>query len=345
MKKLILQLTLSCVVFASAQAQDFHFSQVGETPMMINPGLTGFFKGWERFQVNHRNQWLGANTQFMTSAFSADLNLLKNRQEDNAHMGLGFFAFNDVGGDSKFGVQSAAVSVSGILPLSGKTHVLSLGIQSGFTARKADLTRLTFENQWNGTSFDQQIGSGEPGAIPSFRYFDASAGLVYQYNLSQNNFTRNDEHVLKIGASMYHINRPQLQYTNYLASNLYRKFVFHASYVRDIPSSYWSYEYNLVQFIQGPHFETILGGTLKNRMQNGTKATGYYQDAFFGFGLYLRVKDAVIPKVFYQMGGFKIGMTYDVTISRLRKAHKGGSLEFSLVYCTSNTATHRRGGR
>lgn len=326
-------------------AQDFHFSQISETPMLINPAATGFFSGWERFQINHRNQWLGANTQFMTSSFAADANFLKNRQQDNAHFGVGVFAFNDVGGDSKFGVQSAAVSLSGILPIYGNTHTLSAGIQSGFMSRKADLTQLDFETQWNGSSFDHTIGSGEPGVINSFRHFDASAGLMYQYNASQNGFTRKDEKLLKIGVSLYHANKPRLQYTNYLGSNLYRKFVFNASFTNDIPHSYWSYDLSLVQFIQGPHFETILGGTIKNRMQNGTKITGYYQDAYFGFGLYARVVDAIIPRVYYEFNGLRIGMSYDVTISQLRRAHKGGSIEFSLIYSSSNTAVFKRGGR
>ncbi|MFN5415548.1 MAG: PorP/SprF family type IX secretion system membrane protein [Flavobacteriia bacterium] len=326
-------------------AQDFHFSQISETPLLINPAATGLFNGWERFQINHRNQWLGANTQFMTSSFAADANFLRNRQQDNAHFGAGFFAYNDIGGDSKFGVQSMSVSLSGILPIYGKEHTISAGIQSGFTSRKADLSVLNYENQWNGTSFDHSIGSGEPGVISSFRHFDASAGLIYQWNGSQVGFQRKQEKIFKIGASVYHANKPQLTYTNYLASNLYRKFVFHASYSNEIVNSYWSYDLSLVQFIQGPHFETIFGGTIKNRMQNGTKSTGYYQDAFFGFGLYARVKDAIIPRIFYDFNGLRIGMSYDITLSQLRKAHKGGSLEFSLSYSTSNTAVFKRGGR
>ncbi len=326
-------------------AQDFHFSQISETPILINPAATGLFNGWERFHVNHRNQWLGANTQFMTTSFAADANFFKSRMQDNAHFGAGLFFANDIGGDSKFGVQSTAVSLSGILPVSGKEHTLSAGIQAGFMTRKADLSHLNYESQWTGTQFDQTIPSGEPGVINTFRHFDASAGLIYQYNGSQNRFTRNDEQVFRVGVSVYHANKPRLEYTSYLLSNLYRKFVFHASFTNDIPGSYWSYDLSAVQFIQGPHYETILGGTLKNRLQNGTKVTGYYEDAFFGFGLYARIKDAIIPRVFYQFSGFRIGVSYDVTISKLRQAHKGGSLEFSLVYANLNTAVFKRSGR
>jgi type IX secretion system PorP/SprF family membrane protein len=344
MKKGVFILLL-CLLAKHASAQDFHFSQISETPILINPAATGLFNGWERFHVNHRNQWLGANTQFMTTSFAADANFFKNRMQDNAHVGAGLFFCNDIGGDSKFGVQSAALSLSGIIPVSGKEHTLSAGIQTGFMTRKADMTNLNFESQWNGTEFDQTIASGEPGMLNTFRHFDASAGIIYQYNGSQSRFTRNDEQLFKVGLSVYHVNRPRLEYTSYLMSNLYRKFVFHTSFTNDIPNSYWSYDLSLVQFMQGPHFETILGGTLKNRMQNGTKITGYYEDAFFGFGMYARIKDAIIPRVFYQFKGLRIGISYDVTLSKLRKAHKGGSLEFSLVYANLNTAVFKRSGR
>ncbi|MGV3629578.1 MAG: PorP/SprF family type IX secretion system membrane protein [Bacteroidota bacterium] len=338
-------LMLVLLVVKGAFSQDFHFSQISETPLLINPAATGLFNGWERFQVNHRNQWLGANTQFMTSSFAADANFFKKRTQDNAHFGAGIFFCNDIGGDSKFGVQSASVSLSGIIPVSGKEHTISAGIQSGFMSRKADLSHLNYESQWNGTGFDQTIPSGEPGVINTFRHFDASAGVIYQYNGSQSRFTRNDEQLFKIGVSVYHANKPRLEYTNYQLSNLYRKFVFHASFTNDIPGSYWAYDLSLVQFIQGPHLETILGGTLKHRMQNGTKITGYYEDSFFGFGMYTRVMDAIIPRVFYQFNGLRLGVSYDVTISRLRQVHKGGSLEFSLVYANLNTAVFKRGGR
>lgn len=324
-------------------AQDFHFSQTSEIPLLINPASTGVFKGWERFTLNHRNQWLGANTQFMTSSFVADANFLKNRHSDNAHLGVGVYLYNDVGGDSKFGLQNASVSLSGILPLNSNGHLLSAGIQTGFTSRKSDLSRVNFENQWNGTAFDPTISSGEPGMLQNFRHFDAAAGLMYQYDASNTGFTRRDEKIFRFGVAAYHLNKPKLEYTSALQANLYRKFVIHTSYTSDIPNSYWSFDLSAVQFIQGPHLETIFGGTLKNRFQNGTKITGYYQDAFFGFGLYTRLLDAVIPRVFIDFKSIKFGISYDVTISQLRKAHRGGSLEFSLSFSNLDHALFKKG--
>ncbi len=339
--KIILILTI-CLLTTNLSAQDFHFSQISEAPLLLNPAATGVFNGKARFQVNQRNQWLGANTQFMTSSFSADANFLKPRNGDVAHFGIGGFLYNDIGGDSKFGVQAASVSLSGILPINSSGHQLSAGIQTGFTSRKSDLTRVSFENQWNGTSFDPLIGSGEPTSLTNFRYFDASAGLLYQYNGASTNFRRTDEKIFLLGASVYHANKPSLEYTSILNNKLYRKFVFHSSYTTDIPNSNWGYSLSVAQFFQGPHHETIFGGTLKNKLQSGTKITGFYQDAFFGFGLYTRWKDAIIPKIYIDFSNLKLGISYDVTISQLRRVHKGGSLEFLLSYTIKEKANFRR---
>jgi len=39
-------------------AQDIHFSQYGNSPLNLNPGLAGVFGGDLRFVGNYRKQWL-----------------------------------------------------------------------------------------------------------------------------------------------------------------------------------------------------------------------------------------------------------------------------------------------
>ena len=60
-----------CLNFVQVFSQDFHFTQYNRVGILVNPAITGVFGGWERFCVSHRNQWLGANTQFTTSSASA----------------------------------------------------------------------------------------------------------------------------------------------------------------------------------------------------------------------------------------------------------------------------------
>lgn len=329
-----------CVlVGASVNAQDLHFSQTAQTPLFINPAAAGVFDGWERVMINHRNQWLGANTQFMTTAIAVDANIGKSHMNDRAHFGLGILAFNDVGGDSNFGNTSGSLTLSGILPMGGSGHTLSAGIQGGFGSRKADLSRISFMNQWNGEYFDPLINSGEANTITSFRYIDANAGIYYVYDGGASTFSRNNDFKFQFGISGFHLNRPELKYSNGLSGErLNSKFVAHAGIVADLVGSKWAIDANAVQFVQGGHYETLLGLMFRYRFEDGTKITGLSQNAFIGFGLYTRMKDAIIPSVMIDWKGFQFGISYDITVSEMRRAYGGGSLEFSLGYVNMHHA-------
>jgi type IX secretion system PorP/SprF family membrane protein len=325
---LIVGMILMCGL---AWSQDVHFTQTAQTPQLINPAATGVYDGWERVIINHRNQWLGAGTQFMTTAISADANLGKSRMNDKAHVGLGVLFYNDIGGDSRWGMQRGSLSLSGILP-AGNGHVFSAGIQGGFANRSADLSRVTWASQWNGSGFDQTIVPGEANTGTSFTYMDAAAGIFYTFDGGQNTFQRNNDFKIQFGVSGYNLNRPTLRYVTVNSDRLHRKFVAHANVVADVVGSRISIDGSIAQFIQGPHLETIAGLMLRYRFNDGTKITGNFQDAFFGFGMYYRHKDAIAPSVMVDWKGFRFGMSYDVTVSALRKAYRGGSLEFSLSY-------------
>ncbi len=324
-----------------AAGQDIHFSQTAETPLLINPGATGVYNGWERVQINQRNQWLGANTQFSTSSLACDVNFFKTQRNDRAHLGLGMFFYNDIGGDSKFGTQSGAISLSGILPVGGG-HTLSAGLQGGFANRSADLSRVFFENQINGNVFDAALTNGENANVSSFKYADISSGFYYQFDSEQSTFRRNNKMKFELGGAVYHVNQPTFKYSGVAFDRLYSKFVFHTAYSQDIQGTDWSYDLSAVQFIQGPHLETILGGMGRYRFSTGSKITGFIRDSYFGFGMYMRIKDAIIPRMTVDWKGVKFGISYDFTVSQLRRAYKGGSLEFSLSYTNLQYALLKR---
>lgn len=345
MKKIVFFIA-SLLTIQVSQAQDLHFSQTAQTPLLINPAAAGVFDGWERAIINHRNQWLGAGTQFMSTAVAVDANLWKSEiQNDRPHLGVGLMFFNDVGGDSKFGHQNGSLTVSGILPMGRTGHIISAGIQGGIGQRKADISNISFLNQWDGTQFDQNIVSGEANTLSSFTYLDASAGLYYVYDGGQNTFARDNDFKLQIGFSGYHLNRPALRYISGSGDRLHTKWVGHVGVISDIAGSPWAIDGSALQFIQGGHYETLLGLMLRYRFQNGTKITGLNQNAFVGFGLYSRIKDGIIPSVMVDWKGFQFGMSYDVTLSALRKAYRGGSLEFSLSFTNLDHSLFKTRGR
>ena len=268
----------------------------------------------------------------MSTAVAVDANFGKTHLNDRAHVGVGLMFFNDVGGDGKFGHQQGSVSLSGILPMGGSGHTLSAGLQGGWGQRSVNVSSLTFMSQWDGSGFDPTIASGEGNIGNSFVYMDASAGLFYMYDGGKNTFARSNDFKFQFGVSGYHLNAPELKFnTGVSEERMLRKFVAHARMIAEVPGSQWSVDASAAQFVQGGHYETILGALVRWRFEDGTKITGLSHDAYIAFGTYFRVNDALVPAIMIDWRGFQFGASYDVTVSRLRNAYTG-SLEFSLSY-------------
>lgn len=331
-----------------ASAQDFHVTQILQSPNLLNPGAVGVYDGWERVAVQHRNQWLGGGTTYMTTGVNADANFFKNDRNPKAHLGAGIQFYNDVAGNSGYGLQTGSLIVSGILPV-GNGSQLSLGIQGGIGNRSGNMSRLIYDSQWNGNNaYDPTLTSGETGSLSSFIYMDASAGIFYQFDGGQSTFARNNDMKLQVGFAGYHLNAPTLRYRTGSDEKLARKYVAMVKYSMDIPDTKLAFDAQFAQFIQGGHYESILGLILRRRFQDGGKITGLNQDAFLGLGVYTRLKDAISPTMQVDWRGFHFGVSYDLTLSALRYGYKGGSLELSLSYTNLNNAifkTRRKGFR
>lgn len=329
---------------ANINAQDLHFTQILQSPNLLNPGAVGVYDGWERVAVHHRNQWLGGSTSFMSTSINADATLMKDVYRPKAHVGVGLHFYNDIGGTSKFGSQVGGLTLSGILPIGGGSQ-LSLGIQGTFGSRRGDISRLVFDSQWAGSGYDPLLASNET-ALSTFTYMDASAGLFYQFDGGKSTFARNNDMKFQFGLAAYHVNAPELRYRTGSSEKLERKYVAMLNYTMDLPSSYWAIDVQGAQFIQGGHFETMLGLILKRRFSEGSKQTGFKRDASFGFGCYTRIKDAIMPTIQVEYKGFKFGLSYDATLSAYRRSLGIGSLELSVSFVNQHHAifkTRRKG--
>ncbi|MDO7610613.1 MAG: PorP/SprF family type IX secretion system membrane protein, partial [Crocinitomicaceae bacterium] len=248
MKRLLfLFLTLSFL----GQSQDFHYSQLDQSLTLINPATTSTFSGFERITLQHRNQWLGAGTQFMTSMGMAEFSIGKIARQKSAYAGIGIYFVNDVGGDSKFSIKSGGVTASGVLPIA-KNHNISAGIHAAFTNRSADFSRVSFMSQWNGSEFDNSIDPGESNGISSFSHLDAGVGIAYGFNKENENTLSSNEMSFQGGVSVQHLNKPKLRYNSLVDDRLFMKFCFHAN-ARYGLSSESNLEVSAAQFIQGKH--------------------------------------------------------------------------------------------
>lgn len=325
-------------------AQDIHFSQVAETPLLINPANTGFYNGYVRTIVNYRSQWASMGKAFQTINFSADAGLFKSKRR-KAFLGLGFVLFQDKAGSAKLTKTTAMVNISGLVKVSKKS-VLSCGIYGGAVGNTANYNNLTFASQFNGNEIDPQAANGESVVFRSFTTTDVGAGLAYEFGTVKLDQDHDDVTKVRVGFAAYHLARPKQEYAPGSTYRLPIRWVGSIMSNIDFEDTRFTLTPTFVMQKQGQRdksipsvypirgaFEYVVGSYLKVRMATGTKVTGEKTQNAIGFGLFYRSKDAIIPKVLLELGDFGIGMSYDVNVSTYRSASRNmGGFEVSLRY-------------
>ncbi|MEY4893036.1 MAG: hypothetical protein RIQ34_1648, partial [Bacteroidota bacterium] len=90
-------LSVLLILFQMGHAQDLHFSQYTNSPLLTNPANTGFIPdGDYRLGVNYRNQWSSVTAfPYKTMSAFGDMQLMKN-QEATGWLGLGGLVLRDV---------------------------------------------------------------------------------------------------------------------------------------------------------------------------------------------------------------------------------------------------------
>ena len=80
-------------------AQDLHFSQFMNSPLLTNPANTGFIPdGDYRLGVNYRNQWASITAfPYKTMSVFGDVQLMQNK-DNTGWLGLGGVILRDLAG-------------------------------------------------------------------------------------------------------------------------------------------------------------------------------------------------------------------------------------------------------
>jgi type IX secretion system PorP/SprF family membrane protein len=317
MKSILLFISL-VVTQLNIFAQDIHFVQSNMTPQLLNPAAAGVFDGWERVTVSHRQQWLTLGGPYVTSQVSADLNFLRKQgNKQKAYLGVGINFFNDIAGDAKMGTNQFSINLAGVVTVV-ENHSFSGGIQLGGGQRSAQLSNLTWGNQFTGSGFDNSINANETNSSTSFFYPDLGAGIYYNYDNVRSTISRKEIQKLYGGISYFHLNSPKLKFYNGASDQLAKKLVFLVGAELDIPNTKFVIAPSFVYFSQNPS-EEILGTLLaKYRIKEGTKYTGIYNNIYGTFGFSYRNKDAIAPTVGMEMGSVKFMISYEFNISRLQ---------------------------
>ena len=323
MKKYYKYYLLFISVFAThlVKAQDLHFSQYFNAPLLINPANTGFNPDYDfRIGGNYRNQWAAiSNNPYKTMSVWADAQLFNNRFE-NGWVGIGGALLQDVAGTGNLTSTKAFGSIA-YHQLLGYNSVLSGGFNVGLTQKRIDVNKLTFNSQWNGKFFEPSIPSNEPFQFSSSTYFTIQAGLNYAHFV-------NDNLYLNGGISINNINRPResffAQGTNDDRVDVrYTAFANASFKIQDV----WIANPNVYFSKVGTATELVLGMMLQRDLS--ADKNGSLQ---LLAGAYYRKGDAIIPMIGFDIKNTKFTFNYDATFSSLKNFNQSrGAYELSIV--------------
>ena len=325
MKKLLLSFTLLLGIVA-ADAQDFHFSQFYNSPLTLNPALTGLTNGGWRIGAIYRNQWYGTETfgkpSYMTPSASFDVPIRIKRSA----LGIGLLFVNDRVGGGLMQDFSGGLSLSYIQSMGkNRNHQLSLGIQGMYTNRQFDTDALQFASQFSGTTYDP-TATGEVLEASSFHQIDANAGLMWYGNFSK-------KFAWYMGGVIYNIARPDQGYLQNSTEDYFMRYTGHTGMEINIGKQNKFSLLPSVLFMHQDNVNQLNGGMALgfNFTEKTTLFLGGYARAN-GFGDNVSM-DAAISYLGIEISRFRLGASYDYTLSDFQEAvGNTGALEFSLMY-------------
>lgn len=310
----------------AVQAQDIHFSQYYNSPLAVNPAMTGVFDGIVRVTNNYRSQWSSLGEGYKTLQLSVDAPLGKNPQE-KSYFGGGLLLYQDKAGSAQLKRTMAEASLSYTTALDDASeHWFSVGFQAGLDQFAVDLSQATWDEQWNGDHYDPSIPTTEIIQLPTFSHLDINAGVNYYY--SPDGFN-----TVSAGLSMSHIGSPNVSFIPLGEDPLQSRFTINSSgdFAANDDRSLFINPRLLVQ-MQGKQKEVILGGYVRNKLRLKSLYTGYEKEIFFDLGAFYRMNESFILSSRFQYHAFGLGISYDFGVGKLAKLVNANSWEMSLNY-------------
>lgn len=320
------------VLPASLYAQDIHFSQYNETPVVINPALSSTAYD-TRVIANYRNQWASVASPYQTYGISVEKAIHHLKLKKN-YFGVSLTVYSDKAGDAGLGTTLAQLGLNYVIKVS-KFSKLSVGLGGGISYRTINGSSLRWESQYDGYQYNASTPSGEKLPVNSFIQPDFAGGVDWHYGKSERYISAQDGAKADIGFSAFHYNAPTY---SYIRSNdrQYAKFIGHANFDIGIKNAGVALVPSIIYMKQGPSQEIDAGFMFKYIVQDQSVYTKEKKACAISLGAYYRVKDAVIPTLLVQYDKFAIGASYDFNLSQLSAASKTkGGLEISLRFNTS----------
>ena len=322
-KTLSTYLVCFLLVFSNiTKAQDYKFAQFFNSPLNLNPALTGKINSEYRFIANYRMQYftVQAPSPYTTIAASADFGLLRKKLNQDI-LGVGILFGNDRQTILRTNKLNFSVAYHKGLGY-GKKHYLSAGFQVGFLQRAIDYNNLYFASQFTGDEFDLSKPSLEKLESNKFIKPEINLGLLWSSSFKK------DKYGVYAGISIFNTLQPN--YT-FLSSSYEREFRYNVQAGASIkiqqlmmilPNAYFS--------MQGKILDWNVGTNVAFNLSE--KRYAFTSTAIVG--MFYNGNGFLTTNVGIQYKNFLTSISYDASIVKdINKAIRSvGGLEVSLIY-------------
>jgi len=305
---------LFIVLFAASNktmGQDAHFSQFYANPIYLNPAYAGS-NFCPRWVMNYRNQWPALPGDYVTYSTSLDFGL------NEIHGGLGLIILHDNAGSGVMTTNNISLMYSYRANISSTT-TLSAGFQFSYLQRQLNA------NQFFGDMIDELYGFIYPSFDPfasedylSTGYTDFSIGML----LNTDRFF--------LGGVVNHITEPNYSFLeSYNEGKLPMKITIHGGTRIVVEDLGWFNNTFLSKFsVLTPHL-VIQKQAESEQINIGGSLSSDHLALGLSYRRGFNNSDAIVFLLGYELEKYKIGYSYDLTVSQLGMS-SGGAHEISL---------------
>jgi len=310
-RRLFLSTFLLFFLATISKGQDAHFSQFYANPIYLNPAYAGA-NFCPRLVTNYRNQWPALPGDYVTYSASFDFGLKE------IHGGLGLIILHDNAGSGVMKTNNISLMYSYHANLSSTT-ILSAGFQFSYLQRQLNT------NQFFGDMIDELYGFIYPSFDPfasedylNVGYTDFSAGLL----VNTDRFF--------IGAVVNHLTEPNYSFLeSYNQGKLPMKMTLHGGSRIIVEDLGWFNSTFLSKFsVFTPHI-VIQKQAESEQINIGGSLSSDHLALGLSYRRSFNNSDALVFLLGYELDKYKIGYSYDLTVSKLGMS-SGGAHEISL---------------
>ena len=316
--KLVLYILLTSLSVMEVKAQDPIFSQYFLVPESLNPAFTGTLVAGYTGLI-HRSQWPNENRRIDTEYAFVNSPIGRERE-----MGLGLTILNQREVFTNYNYLQINGVYSYNVNLNDEWR-FRLGMEAGYGHKNFNFSSLLLEDQINTNDGSTNGGTVDPSILKSndqIGFFDISSGILLYSDKAW------------FGASLKHLNKPNIAFTDYAAVPLELFLSLHGGYSLSLNDSQISFfpdetnvlltanymrqaEYNRLDFGTALELKPFIVGVLAATNPEGKSNNSHLLTSINIFGS-------------IQLDRFVFGYSYDINTSQMGNTQ--GVHELSLTW-------------